>query len=209
MRDKLKYLVLATSCLLVAACGGMASSGADTAGDILSKIDKQSNKTKPFVPPWPSPDYKNYDFANRLFASPNTILWCTTTWGNPSSPLVTVPVAGKLTSSSVSFFPSSRVRVYSDSGEYTPERRSVDGMYHGTPPPYRYGRTPGGQYIDFFNMPTLCTTQPLKFQREKTSIALSVDGALNTATNTAEAALKRGDRAGAQQALEDAIGKGG
>jgi hypothetical protein len=191
--------------LAVAGCGGsLAVAGADSAGDILSQIDGRSNSTRPFVPAWPSPEFKNYTAAQRLYANPNTIVWCTTTWGNASSPLVTIPIAGKLTSSSVSFFPSTRAWRGDhniDHPEYTPERRSVDGMYHGSPPPYRYGFTPGGQYVDFFNMPTLCTTALTRFQRQTTKVAVTVDEQAKAADQAAEAALARGDRAGAQRAL--------
>lgn len=131
-----KTLAACLATALIAGCGGIAASTADTpAQKAQAQIDTDANNTNPFLPPWPSVEYNNYTKAQKLYASPTTIQWCTTTWGNASAPLVTVPVAGKLTSSSVSFFPSSRVKVYSDSGEYTPERRSLDRMYHGNPPP--------------------------------------------------------------------------
>jgi hypothetical protein len=80
-------------------------------------------------------------------------------------------------------------------------------MYHGSPPPYRYGFTPGGQYMDFFNMPTLCTTALTSFQRQTTKVAITVDAQAKAADQAAEAALARGDRAGAQRAL-DALDSG-
>lgn len=58
-------------------------------------------------------------------------------------------------------------------------------------------------------MPTLCSTKPLKFQREKTEIALTVDAGLDAATTSAEARLKAGDKAGATAALETALKAGG
>jgi hypothetical protein len=196
----------------IAACGGIASSNA---GGKLEEIDKKANQYagKVYVPPFPSGsiDLQNYEWSQRLFANPATIIWCTAFPQSSSAPIITVPVSGKLTSSSVSFFPSTRSKTGgggSDSwtDEYTPERRSVDGMYHGTPPPYRYGRTPGGQYVDFFNMDTVCTTAPLKFQRQ--SVKVEVDGNLNEATSRAEAALKSGNRAEAQRILEGATAGG-
>lgn len=205
MFKKFSPATLATLLILAVGCGAVAaSSGLDKIDEVMNR---DSTIKKVFTPPLPeSPDFLNYNQAQRLYASRTSIIWCTTTWGNPSAPMVTIPVQSKLTSSSVSFYPSSRVKVYENSGEYTPERRSVDGMYHGSPPPYRYGFTPGGQYVDFFNMPTLCTTALTKFQRQETKVALSVDDAAKAADAQAQAALARGDHAGAQKILEDALG---
>jgi hypothetical protein len=205
--------LLAALAIVAIGCGAAgAASGLDAIDAVMNKgstTSKLFNMTKCL--PDCSPDFSNYNFANKTFANPATIIWCTTTWGNPSAPLITVPIARKLTSSSVSFFPSSRTYTGggSDVHEHTPERRSVDGMYHGNPPGYRYGRTPGDQYVDFFNMPTFCTTAMSKFQRQKTevSLALQTDSTAAAATTEAEAALKRGDHAGAQQALDRALGK--
>jgi hypothetical protein len=209
--------LLAALAIIAVGCG---AAGAATGLDAIDSVmNKDSTKAKVFsltkCLPDCSPDFANYNFANKTFANPATIVWCTFTWGNPSSPLVTVPIARKLTSSSVSFYPSSRAKTGGgggDSGwtdEWTPERRSIDGMYHGSPPPYRYGQTPGGQYVDFFNLPTFCTTAMSKFQRQKTDVSLSLqaDPTAAAATAKAEAALKHGDKAGAQQALNDALGK--
>jgi hypothetical protein len=188
-------VILATGC-------GFAVAG--DASDILTGIDSKANSYKPFIQPFPgNAELHNYEGAQRLYAQPNTIIYCTTTWGNASAPLVTIPIAGKLTSSSVSYFPSSRTFKPGDDGggQYTPERRSVDGLYHGSPPPYRYGFTPGGQYVDFFNMPTLCTTALTKFQRQATKVTIDVDQQSKTADQQAQAALARGDKAGAQRIL--------
>lgn len=174
-------------------------------GNPLSQIDKKANSYKPFVQPFPNnAELRNYEGAQKLYAQPTTIIYCTTTWGNPSSPMVTIPIAGKLTSSSVSYYPSSRAKnTASDSShEYTPERRSIDGLYHGSPPPYRYGFTPGGQYVDFFNMPTLCTTALTKFQRQETKFSVTVDAESRAADTNAQNALKSGNKAEAQRILE-------
>lgn len=179
-------------------------------GDLLTNVDTWSNKkAKPYMPTLPSADFDNYNASQKYYDNKNSIQWCTFSFNNGNSPLVTVPVARKLTSSSVSFFPSSRVKYDNDGGgDYTPERRSVDGMYHGTPPPYRYGFTPGGDYVDLFNLETFCTSKPTSFQRKETKVSLAVDPTLNAADQTAQAALARGDKAGAQRALEAAINGG-
>jgi hypothetical protein len=51
----------------------------------------------------------------------------------------------------------------------------VDGLFHPNPPGYRYGFTPGGQYVDFFNMATFCTTALTEFQRQETRVAVDYD----------------------------------
>lgn len=139
-------------------------------------------------------DYQNFFKSQELYDNPSTILWCTFTWGNANSPMVTVPVAGKLTSSSVALNPGVQTKVGgggdgSWTDTYNPEVVSSDGMYHGSPPPYRYGFTPGGQYVDFFNTQTFCTTALTDFQRQKTVVQLSVDPAMQAAQAKAEAAL--------------------
>ena len=194
----------AAACVILLA--GCSVAGAKEGLDRIDEImNASSTRSKVFVAPLPdSPDFTNFNGAQRLYASKSTIIWCTTTWGNASAPLVTVPIAGKLTSSSVSFYPSSRAS--GDTGEYTPERRSVDGMYHGSPPPYRYGFTPGGQYVDFSGMPAFCTTALTKFQREATKVSIAVDAEAGKADVSAQKALKRGDKAAAQRILENALG---
>jgi len=203
LMQKYSPSTLAVCLIILVGCGAAAAkSGLDRIDSIMNASSTQS---KVFVPPLPdSPDFLNYNQAQRLYASKTSIIWCTTTWGNPSAPMVTIPIQSKLTSSSVSFYPSSRAyRGGADhTDEYTPERRSVDGMYHGSPPPYRYGFTPGGQYVDFFNMPTLCTTALTKFQRQQTKLAITVDEAAKTADTQSQAALARGDHAEAQRILE-------
>lgn len=212
MRSFVKRHWMATlAALLIVGCGTAVSD----AGDILSGIDQKANSYKPFIQQFPdNAELRNYEGAQKLYSNPNTIIYCTTTWGNASAPLVTIPIAGKLTSSSVSFFPSTRAKVGGggdgwNTNEYTPERRSVDGLYHGSPPPYRYGFTPGGQYVDFFNMPTLCTTALTKFQRESTKVAITVDEASKAADAAAEDALAHGDKAGAEAALAALDNTGG
>jgi hypothetical protein len=167
-------------------------------------IEKQK-KQRAYIP-HNDVELRNYNDAQRLYDSPDTIIWCSTTWGNASAPLVTVPVTGKLTSSTTSFFPSTK---WVDRGDYTfteVQTPSIDGMYHPNPPQYRYGFTPGGQYVDFFNMPTFCTTALTKFQRQATKVTVEFDAEARVAQKRAEAALRNGDEAGAQRVLQEALG---
>lgn len=209
---------------VVAACGASASTGDKTSAGKAhaSAANSAASKNKEFKVPAVSnnTEYHNYYNAQKLYDDPTTIIWCTTTWGNANSPLVTVPIAGKLTSSSVSLLPSTVVQDAdsSDSLSYFPEQVSVDGMYHGSPPPYRYGFTPGGQYVDFFNMPTLCTTQLTKFQRQSSNVTVTNDATADAAQKLAQTALAQCAKGqtlanpkayscpAAQQALESALG---
>jgi hypothetical protein len=118
---------------------------------------------------------------------------------------VTVPVSGKLTSSSTTFFSPTRTAGDYYDGTALPSR-SIDGLFHPDPPKYRYGFTPGGAYVDFFNTETYCTSKPTKFQRQSTQVSLEADPGLGRADTKAQAALKAGRPQDAQKILEDAIG---
>lgn len=194
----LAALLGAAIVLSVAACGG----GENTPeSQSYKQIDRHARSRTPYIPR-NDVEFKNYNRAQQLYDSPTTIIWCSTTWGNTAAPIITIPVAGKLTSSTTTFFSPERAV---DRGNYSwqvLQARSVDGLYHPNPPQYRYGFTPGGQYVDFFNMPTVCTTALTKFQRQQTDLRLSVDGPARAAQQRAEAALRRGDKKQAARELE-------
>jgi hypothetical protein len=193
--------ILAVMPLAAAACGGNRT----PENNAYHRIDQHAQARTPYIPK-NDVEFNNYNAAQRLYDSPDTIIWCSTTWGNASAPLVTVPVTGKLTSSSTTFFNPERMRDLSGDGinDTVPSgpARSVDGLFHPNPPQYRYGFTPGGQYVDFFNMPTFCTTALTKFQRQGTKVTVSFDQQAQVAQRKAEAALRHGDKAGAAKALE-------
>jgi len=167
-----------------------AGCGSHHDGSQYGKVERHAKQQRAYIP-HNDVELHNYNRAQQLYDSPSTIIWCTTTWGNASSPMVTVPVAGKLTSSSTTFF-SPEYWTGDGDGNVVLPSRSVDGLYHPNPPGYRYGFTPGGQYVDFFNMPTLCTTAMTKFQRQSTKVTISVDAQAAKAQQAAEAALKAG-----------------
>lgn len=191
-----RFMLLCAAVFLIAVLSTGCSEG-DEARDHAR--DQARENRKHFVPyiPHNAVEGSNYNKAQELYDSPATIIWCTAFPMSSTQPLVTVPVAGKLTSSTVSAF-----RSEDEIQGVALEAESVDGLYHGTPPPYRYGFTPGGQYVDFFNLPTLCTTQPLAFQRQ--SVQVKVDQGLNEATLEAQQALKQGDKGKAQGILQAA-----
>lgn len=138
-------------------------------------------------------EFNNFNKAQALYDDPTTIIWCTTTWANPSAPIITIPIAGKLTSSSVSYLSPDQQLDFGSEGHLLAQAPSSDGMYHGSPPPYRYGFTPGGQYNDFFNMETYCTTSLTRFQRENTFVSTSLDPEAKTLDAQAQDALKQKD----------------
>lgn len=195
-RILLVALVLAALALLLAACG---STSPNKSAEKEAKAN--ADNFAPYIP-HNQVEGDNYNRAQKLYDDPTTIIWCTAFPQSSTQPLVTVPIAGKLTSSSTSAFPPDRV--YNGDGDSNPviANPSVDGLYHNNPPPYRYGFTPGGQYVDFTDLPTLCTTQPLAFQRE--SVSVTVDQGLDSATKEAEAALESGDKQQAQALLKAA-----
>lgn len=206
MHRSLAALAAIFAAVGLAACGG---SGNSTQNKDQQQVNQNIAKRGHAYIPHNGVEFNNYNRAQKVYDSPDTIIWCSTTWGNPSAPIVTIPIAGKLTSSSVSYFPGTKI-TWGDSGDsgVPVEQRSVDGMYHGSPPPYRYGFTPGGQYADFSQMPTLCTTALTKFQRQKTVVDVSADPAVAAVQGKAEAALHRGDRLGAQAILAKAVNGG-
>lgn len=186
-----------TMALSLAACEAPTESNQDKAA---SAVSKKVASQKAYIP-INDVELDNYNKAQKLYDTPSSIIWCTTTWGNTAAPIVTIPIAGKLTSSSTTYF---QPEAFFNRGNYswqTGTARSVDGLFHPNPPQYRYGFTPGGQYVDFFNMPTLCTTALTKLQRQQTKLQVEVDPEGKTATTAAEKALASGNKAAAQQAL--------
>lgn len=149
-------------------------------------------------------ELNNFNRAQELYDNPAAIQWCTAFPSSNSAPIITTPVAGKLTTSSSSFFDPTKT----DGSSNVRPARSVDSMYHGDSF-YRYGFTPGGQYVDFSNsLELMCTTSLTEFQRQNTYVegvgnngdATDVD--VNARQAKAEEALKGGDSEGAVDSLE-------
>lgn len=192
MRMRFVLLVAALTVALVAVSGCDLGGGDNSAqSKQKAQVNANARRQTAYIP-HNKVEYNNYNNAQKLYDSPSTIIWCTTTWGNPSSPIITVPVAGKLTSSSTTFFQPTDFETSGDTGIVAIPGRSVDGMFHPNPPQYRFGFTPGGQYVDFFDMPTFCTTALTKATRQQTKVALTIDPTAQQATTEAEAALKAG-----------------
>ncbi len=179
----------------LAGCSAIAAPAPTRDEQLAQSQDNFDSRTPPDVSG--DAEYQNYMRAQEdVYDNPATILWCTASFNAATSPLFTVPIAGKLTSSSVSYFPNQHLED-ADMGEYygqtLVESQSVDGMYHGSPGPYRYGFTPGGQYVDFTNMAVFCTTALTEFQR--VSLTSTPDTEADKATKKAEALLEEAQTA--------------
>ena len=201
MKNLKKYLLLLVVAVIALGVVGCTETPDTKEQSAYEKIDKKAKKREPYIPKNDT-EFANYNGAQKLYDTPSTIIWCSTTWGNASAPLVTVPVAGKLTSSSTTFFAPEKLVDHGNYSWSVTQARSVDGLFHPNPPQYRYGFTPGGQYVDFFNMPTFCTTALTKFQRQETRVSVAVDDQARTADRLAQEALRNGDKAKAQSILE-------
>lgn len=149
-------------------------------------------------------EFQNYNLRQKIADDPSTILWCTFFPPTVGQEPITVPIAGKLT--------SSNKRPYSgtyeaDNGAPGTERPGPDHMF-GSSSEYRYGFDPTRTiYYDFTSLPSLCTTQPLIYQRNKTYIAIDTAPTLNSIDKAAQNALKAGDAKKALQILKGAESK--
>ena len=137
-------------------------------------------------------EYRNYNRRQQLADDPTSILWCTSAFPVPGSPMFTIPIVGKLTSGSKRPFPISDTQP------------GPDGMY-GSSGEYRYGFTTSGMYADWYNMQTFCTTEPTVWQRQSTTLVMQADPELLRVQTAARAALARGDTAEANRILSAGI----
>lgn len=160
------------------------------------EVEKKASDRKPYLPV-NDVEFNNYNKSQELYDDPASIQWCTIQPQANTAPMVTIPVAGKLTSSSTSFFPGDKL-VEDYDNTVVMENKSVDGMYHGSPAPYRYGFTPAGEYVSFEGQISyFCTTQLMDWQKteEHSNVTVQVE-------QDAEAALKAGDNAKAGEILK-------
>ena len=194
-------VVAMVASLVLAACGD----STPTPPNQQQQVEAKAKQFRAYLPRNYT-ELSNYNRAQKVYDDPSNILWCTFSFNNASSPLVTVPVTGKLTSSTTTFFNPEKAAWPDYESSYTLPSRSVDGLFHPSPPAYRYGFTPGGAYVDLFNLETYCSNKPTKFQRQSTKLSVELDAGLGRADSAAQAALRRGDKAEAQRIIEQAIG---
>jgi hypothetical protein len=195
-------VAIALTSLIVAACGG--SEHNSDARDTASKAaEANREKFTPYIPK-NEVEGKNYNKSQELYDNPNTILYCTILPTNPTLKAITIPIAGKLTSSSVSAFPSQEIHYDNEGGNTVTERASVDGLFHGSPPPYRYGFTPGGNFVEVWSGDEgICTTSPTEIQTQTLSVGF--EGSVDAATAEAEKALEAGEPAKAEQIIAEGV----
>ncbi|MCR4312597.1 MAG: hypothetical protein NUV56_04935 [Candidatus Uhrbacteria bacterium] len=142
-------------------------------------------------------EMSNYNRRGKIADDPTTILWCTSAFPIPSSPLFTVPVIGKLTSGGKRPFQGD------SDGTMDP-----NGMY-GSSGDYRYGFTPAGQYADWYGIATFCTTEPMIWQRQNTEMVMATDPKLMAAHEEARRLLAANKPEEASAVIEKAIMKEG
>jgi hypothetical protein len=190
--------------ILAVVATGCAEEGDNAQNKSYEEVTKKAESRKPYLPK-NDVEFNNYNKAQQLYDSPTTIIWCSVMPQASTAPILTVPVTGKLTSSSTSYFSPTNTNWSSEGSAAVTSARSVDGLYHPDPPKYRYGFTPGGEYVDFYELPTFCTTKPLNFQKD--SVQVKVDETLTRATKEAEKALASGNNAKAEKILQTAAGE--
>lgn len=202
MRKFSKWFAIgAVSLGLTAACIGDGPTTPPTAAQQAQAKADANNASNVYIPK-NNVELNNYNNRQRIADDPSTILWCTSAFPIPSSPLFTIPILGKLTSSTKRPTPSTTTNTTADTS-YSPELPGPDGMY-GTSVPYQYGFTPGGVYVEFSaSMNTYCTTEPTIWQRQSTTIAISPDPKLLAAQQACSALVtnKTADAAAQCQAL--------
>jgi hypothetical protein len=155
-------------------------------------VNEKAAKFKAYIPK-NNVELDNYNKAQELYDDPAAIQWCSAFPSSNSAPIVTLPIAGKLTTSATSYFSPTEAGGNAN-GTWVLPKRSVDGLYHGDSF-YRYGFTPAGQYVDFSNsLELLCTTSLTEFQRQNTYVeGVDTKGDVDANQKAAEKALKDGD----------------
>ena len=181
----------------IVACGAEKSDSQKEAERLVKSRDDQVYVMQNDV------EFQNYNRRMQLADDPTTILWCTSAFSTPGSPLFTVPVIGKLTSGNKRPYPTEIVDA-GDGESYFSELPGPDGMF-GTSGDYRYGFTPTDAYADWYNIETFCTTEPTVWQKESTVIVMESDPGLLEAQERAREALVRGDKEEAERILAEAI----
>lgn len=199
-------LAFGLAAILIIAVGVAACSDSEhnsAARDAASKAaDRNRENFAPYIP-HNEVEGKNYNHYQELSDNPATVLYCTVLPTNPTIKPITIPVAGKLTSSTVSAFPSQEIH-YDEDGNVVTEKSSVDGLYHGSPPPYRYGFTPGGNLIEVWSGDQgFCTTAATEVQVQTLEVGFS--GSVDAATKAAEEALEAGEHKKAEQILAEGV----
>lgn len=195
MRKQLTAATMIIAGLTLAACGS-----GETAQSEEQKVQDKASSFEAYIPE-NNVELDNYNRSQELYDDPAAIQWCTAFPSSNSAPIITLPIAGKLTTSATSYFSPVEAERIREGGVVVP-KRSVDGLFHGDSF-YRYGFTPAGQYVDFSNsLELLCTTALTEFQRENTFVeGVDTSGDIDQIQAQAEEALRDGDQEAAVNIL--------
>lgn len=189
-RSWLSVFFCALLAVIITSCSAQEPPTKPTAQDkALKRVQTRQN----YVPK-NDVEGRNYNARLQIADDPATLWWCSVYPTNPNVKPFTVPITGKLTSGNKRPYPTSRDLAGGNDGVirqdyYTTELPGPDGFF-GSSGEYRYGFDPAGNYHDFYNMETYCTTVPNVIQKNTTQIAITVSGDLNTLDRQAQAALK-------------------
>lgn len=134
---------------------------------------------------------KNYNRRLSLADNPASLIWCTVYPTSPNAKAFTIPIVGKLTSSSKRPTPTEQTVIDTDTlgKTYNPEIPGPDGMY-GASVPYQYGFDPAGNEHDFSAALEMhCTSVPDIIQQETTQIAVKSSTSPGQLDSQVQAAL--------------------
>lgn len=202
-------LALVALAVMVAGCGtggNSAPSAADQSQAASDKLQSKIYQSKHNI------EFRNYNLRQRIADDPSVILWCTffppgvsqVTNGSVGG-AITVPIAGKLTSSNKRPYQGNQYS-YSDASAVgiSGESPGPDHMF-GSSSEYSYGFDPTlSTYYQFSNLASFCTTEPTVWQVKATEIVVNTQSTLANLSNAASAAIKAGDPKKALELLKQA-----
>lgn len=211
-----RIIVIITILIGLLALAGCGAGGASQEPSAQDKAQQKNNALqRDIYQPQHDIEFRNYNLRLKVADDPSTILWCTffppgiqgVGNGSTAGQAFTVPVAGKLTSSSKRPYADTR---WTDRGSYTFTEAPVAGPDHmfGASSEYRYGFDPTlTTYYDFTGLASFCTTEPTVWQAKQTQIVVDTDRTLTAVTRAAEAAIKANDPQKALELLKTAESK--
>lgn len=161
---------LSVAVLLGTAAIALSSCSSDSSSNAQKTALETAQSRKNYIPK-NDVEAKNYNARQALADDPATLIWCSVFPTNPNIKPFTIPIVGKLTSGNKRPDPTLLSKTGNDY-TYNPDLPGSDGMY-GTSGEYRYGFDPAGQYHDFYNLETYCTTVPDIIQKQTTMISVA------------------------------------
>lgn len=186
--------------------GASSPSAADQSQAASDKLQSQIYQSKHNI------EFRNYNLRQKISDDPSVILWCTFFPPGVSQVsnggvggAITVPIAGKLTSSNKRPYQGSQYN-YADNNAVgvSGEAPGPDHMF-GSSAEYTYGFDPTlSTYYQFSNLASFCTTEPTVWQVKATEIVVNTQSTLANLSQAASAAIKAGDPKKALELLKQA-----